>query len=264
MKVLLMTGSHPRHAYVAKMLADAGYLSALVVEERLPHIPQAPANLSSDLKMLFELHFKRREEAEDRHFGRTALPNVNTLEVKREELNTEKVHDFIRQHSPDILFSYGVHMLSEQTLACTSGEKWNIHGGLSPWYRGCTTHFWPSYFLEPQMTGMTVHDLTQQLDAGDVVHQNNSALVEGDGLHDLACRAVLGMANELPMLVEAKKMNRVVTKRAHKSSGKVWMANDWRPEHLKLIYEHYDDRIVDMCLEGQISGRVADLHRQFD
>ena len=50
------------------------------------------------------------------------------------------------------------------------------------------------------MTGMTVHDLSQELDAGDVVHQNAVDLVKGDGIHDLACRAVFGLGKELPKL----------------------------------------------------------------
>jgi hypothetical protein len=43
-------------------------------------------------------------------------------------------------------------------FGATNLARWNIHGGLSPWYRGAITHFWPSYMLEPQLTGMSATD----------------------------------------------------------------------------------------------------------
>lgn len=262
MKVIFLTGSHPRHAFMAHKLYEAGHLTHLVVEQRKEHVPTPPDNLSPELKSLFNLHFKKREEAESRFFKNIPLPDVPTIHVSREELNTEKTHKFIQEANPDVLISYGVHMLSNETINCCNGHSWNIHGGLSPWYRGCITHFWPSYQLEPQMTGMTLHNLTQQLDAGAIVHQNVAPLVKGDGIHDLACRAVMTMANDLPKVIsKLEKEGRIETK-DHKTSGKLWVAKDWRPDHLKLIYEFYNDRIVDLFLSGEISGPEPTLYSQ--
>ena len=75
----------------------------------------------------------------------------------------------------------------------------------------CTTHFWPSYFLEPQMTGMTIHDLTQDIDGGNIIHQNSVSLVKGDSLHDLACRAVKEMGNDLNILISKFKIMRLLS-----------------------------------------------------
>ena len=46
-----------------------------------------------------------------------------------------------------------------------------MHGGLSPWYKGGATHFWPTYLIEPEFTGITVHETTKDLDAGAIIHQ---------------------------------------------------------------------------------------------
>ena len=46
-----------------------------------------------------------------------------------------------------------------------------MHGGLSPWYKGGATHFWPTYLMEPEFTGITVHETTKDLDAGAIIHQ---------------------------------------------------------------------------------------------
>lgn len=263
MKVVFLTGSHPRHTYIARALADCGMLSGLIIEDRKEHIPSPPDDISDELKEIFRLHFQKRSESENRFFGKAELPNVQKLNVSKEEINSQKVIDFIKTITPNLILSYGVHMLSDEVINSGQGEAWNIHGGLSPWYRGNITHFWPSYFLEPQMTGMTVHDLTQQLDAGDVVHQYAAELVKGDGVHDLACRAVVGIAKELPELINLLEIKGELKKHGHKTTGRLWTGKDWRPDHLRLIYEFYNDKIVDLVLDGKIKGKIPKLYRQF-
>ncbi len=268
MKVLLLCGNHPRHLFVARRLAAAGYLSGLGVEQREAHVPTPSPDLSSDLAALFRLHFAKRDDAEARHFGEPSVPDIDADNVRHfqlAELNTDVVTDLIDQVDPDILLSYGVHKLTPATLSHAKIERWNLHGGLSPQYRGVITHFWPSYMLEPQMTGMTMHDLSDQLDAGDIVHQVASPLVQGDGLHDLAARSVLTLADELPEVLDRARSyierGETVPKSPQKGAGKLWLGAEWRPEHLRQIYKVWDDRIVDACLEGKITGRNPELIR---
>ena len=44
-----------------------------------------------------------------------------------------------------------------------------------------------------------------------------------------------------------------------KSSGKIFRSSDWRPDHLKIIYEQYQDKIVDLTISKEISGRIPKL-----
>jgi len=263
MKIVLVTGSHPRHAYIARKLAGSGCLSGIIIEEREAHLPVPPKHLSADLKRLYTHHFQRREAVEQRFFSESSFPAVACLKTSNSKLNAAPTHEFICRHKPDLLLSYGCHMLSPETLSAVEGEKWNIHGGLSPWYRGAITHFWPSYMLEPQMTGITVHELSPQLDAGDVVHQCCAPLIKGDGLHELAARAVLQVAEELEPLISVLQKNKCIIKTPQRTTGKLWLGRDWRPEHLRLIYELYDDSIVDRYLDGMIAKREPRLIRQF-
>lgn len=264
MKIVFLTGSHPRHLFIANKLFESGYLSSLVIEKREPHVPKPNDDLDPNLKELFNLHFKKRDDSEKKFFGTGSFPNINTHFTNKDNLNSQSTIDFINKHKSNILISYGVHKLSNSLLNSFNGEKWNIHGGLSPWYRGNTTHFWPSYFLEPQMTGMTIHDLTENIDGGSIIHQNSSKLVYGDGIHDLACRSVESLSEELIRLIQFFETNKVLNKKNQNTSGKIWTSLDWRPEHLDLIYNVYDDKIVDLCLDGKIKGKVPKLYRQFD
>lgn len=263
MKVLFMTGSHPRHAYMARCIESSGFLSGLVIEKRESHIPKPDTNLDDQLKKTFNNHFNKRAISENSFFGDSKLPATEILKVSKENLNGLLTHDFIKSIKPDLIISYGVHMLDDKIINISNYESWNIHGGLSPWYRGNITHFWPSYFLEPQMTGMTVHELTQEIDHGDIVHQTLADLVPGDSLHDLSCRAVISLGREINKLLHLFSDKKEIKKISHTTSGRIWTGKDWRPEHLKLIYEMFDDKIVDHYLSGSFIKREPKIFKQF-
>ena len=50
--------------------------------------------------------------------------------------------------------------------------------------------FWPTYLLEPEYTGITLHEMSNYPDAGNIIHQTNLKIKANDGIHDNACRAV--------------------------------------------------------------------------
>lgn len=272
MSIVFLTGSHPRHAFVARAIARSGQLKGLVVEMRESHVPEPPDGLPAGTRDLFVRHFDRRRDSEARFFQTdfergiadiVATPGVEVIYITRDELNGPKTWSMIDRIQPDVLLSYGVHKLGPETLALAKGHTWNIHGGLSPWYRGVTTHFWPSYLLEPQMTGMTVHDLTEVMDGGDVIHQCAAPLVAGDGVHDLACRAVTMLGEEMPELLTRTFAKNLRPPTRHKTPGRVWRESDWRPAHLHVVYDLYQDRVVDRFLDGTLEGGLPRLIRQF-
>ncbi len=262
MEIALITGTHPRHAYLARAIASTGYLSTLILEKRETFLPLPPTHINKKLKKLFTHHFNMREETEYLAFGKQIFPEVSTWTISKEQLNNNQTQSIIKNCNPDLLLTYGCHMLTKETLGCAKKEKWNCHGGLSPWYKGAITHFWPSYMLEPQMTGMTVHDLTSDIDAGKVVHQCIAPLERGDKLHDLAVKVIKELAYELPVIINKLALNQEIVKVEHTTSGMLWLGNKWRPEHLEVIYNQYNNSIVDHYLDGKFQRKEPILHRQ--
>ena len=61
---------------------------------------------------------------------------------------------------------------------------------------------------------------------------------------------------------DANHLKKII-KKSHKTSGKLWIGKDWRPEHLELIYKFYNDQIVDHYLNGDFLREEPNLHRQF-
>jgi hypothetical protein len=87
--------------------------------------------------------------------------------------------------------------------------------------------------------------------------------VRGDGLHDLACRAVTALGQEMPQLMRVVSDGNGRPPHNQGTTGRIWRSVDWRPEHLHLIYEVYGDRVVDHYLDGRFSHTEPKLIRQF-
>jgi folate-dependent phosphoribosylglycinamide formyltransferase PurN len=257
MRIVAIVGNHPRHLHIARRAAATGYLVGAVVERREAHLPAHPEGGRPATRALFIEHFQRREAAEHRFFGAASQADFDVLapsvlQVTAENLNAPRTEAFLRGLAPDVILSYGVHKLSPAIIATAQRAAWNIHGGLSPWYRGTATHFWPSYMLEPQMTGMTLHTLTAAIDGGDVVHQSVVSLHREDGLHDVAARCVSEFSDELPRVLarQAELAEGTLPTSPQRTTGKLWRVSDWRPDHLHVIYDLYGDRVVAHVLDG--------------
>lgn len=266
LKVALLTGSHPRHLYLAKTLNKAGFLKGLLIEKRAQMIPKPPKGLNEIDHNNFVRHFKDRAGAEEKTFGEINLDffeNLSLINVSRSELNSERVLKWVKTLSPDVVISYGVHIIRDELLAEFPQCAWNIHGGLSPWYRGCITLFWPFYFLQPNWAGMTIHYLSAKLDGGDIVHHSVPDLRYGDGVHDVATRAVVQVADDLVKTLQMLEDGQALPREKQKSNGKLFLARDWKPQHLRLLYNTFDNDIVDRYLDGELKPAEPALIRAF-
>lgn len=253
MRVLLLTGSHPRHIYLVNRLAKLGIVGAHIIEKRGSFVPEPPEQLEVLDRDNFIRHFADRDEAENRHFAGhdVVLKNVNTLEVTHASLNSEETIEWVKLQQFDLAISYGVHMLSKELLEVMPEHSWNIHGGLSPWYKGNTTLFWPFVMLRPNWAGMTIHRLSVRLDAGDIVHHAVPTLNYGDGLHDVACKAVTQVAEDLVKIIKTIPLEEIQYS-PQKGNGKLWIGTDWIPQHLRFVYNTYNNDIVDQFLDGKL------------
>ena len=255
-KVVFLCGSHMRHLYIAEKLMLKGRLAALVIEDREAFIPQPPEGLSKRDTENFILHFARRADAEEKYFGQVdtdaVLNGVPVLHVTQDTLNSEETVLFLKRQQAELLLTYGVHKVSGEIIDCFENRSFNIHGGLSPWYKGNTTMFWPFYFLKPNWAGMTIHRLTERMDGGEILHHSIPKLEYGDKMHEVSCKAVVQVAADLCEILDLLDAGRALKCTSQKSNGKLFLSSDWCPQTLRVIYELFQDRIVDMYLNGEL------------
>ena len=126
--------------------------------QREEELPEVPAELNLVDKQNFEHHFSTRKKIEDKTYGninsKDIFSNSELLYVKADELNTNSLAIKIKKINADICFIFGTNMIKGAVFESLPNNKINLHLGLSPWYRGSATLFWPFYFLNLSMLGL--------------------------------------------------------------------------------------------------------------
>jgi folate-dependent phosphoribosylglycinamide formyltransferase PurN len=206
-RFVLLTGTGIEHRYMARRLAAAVPLEAIVVDTaiRAPSLKRAfRGGRRQGLSRL--LHFAYRRVTRDRDARARALTRVLATSaetpfpegvpvVEVEGINGTAAMDAVRDLAPDAILVFGTAIVGDPMLALARDLAFNVHTGLSPEYRGTDCAFWPLVNGEPGQVGATVHECTSAVDGGRVFGRERTAPVRGDGVHEVFARAVIMAAD---------------------------------------------------------------------
>lgn len=64
MKVVMISGSHPRHLYIAQKLLESGFLAGIAIQAREPMIEEPTVEMTTELRRLYDHHFSLRAAME--------------------------------------------------------------------------------------------------------------------------------------------------------------------------------------------------------
>ncbi|MBU6176791.1 MAG: methionyl-tRNA formyltransferase [Bacteroidetes bacterium] len=261
MRVIIFSGNHPRHLFINEEVIRLSNEVAVVLMSRESMIPEPPLNISIEDQRNFVRHFGERLEIENSTYGNKipdeVFSKINVHNCEPQNLNSRETAEFVRNFSADVAFIFGVDMIREPVLSALPEIKINLHLGLSPWYRGAATLFWPFYFLQPQFAGATFHQITPSADAGEILHQSIPELRVGDGIHDVGVNTVIVAKRDLKKLFSNsyKKWNFI----KQTMDGRLFLTRDFQPAHLRLIYDTFNNNIVDFYLGGFFEKREPKL-----
>jgi hypothetical protein len=263
MKLILFSGNHPRHLFVNSEVLSHFDEALVIVMEREELLPSPPDNVSPSDAALFSKHFTKRHLVETQTYGELrpeeTFGDVETLFIRPEQLNTAQLAKKIAEFSADFCFIFGVDLILEPVINVLPANKINLHLGLSPWYKGAATLFWPFYYLQPQFCGVTFHQITKEPDAGEIIHQSVPCLKQGDKIHDVGAKCVVKAKDDLSKIIHHYKIHGGFKGKSQKTSGRNWRSSDFHASHLRVVYELFDDNIVDHYLFGNLTIKNPNL-----
>jgi len=119
-------------------------------------------------------------------FSPATLAQRNGIEYHHTtDVNSDEYVAYAESLDPDVIASVAATQKFESDLLdVPSNCAINIHSSLLPDYRGVSPSFWTLLHDEEQ-TGITVHYMHEDLDAGDVVRQRPLSIRDDDTLHSL-------------------------------------------------------------------------------
>ena len=122
-------------------------------------------------------------------------------------------------------------------------NAFNIHMGLSPYYRGTSCNFWALYDENPAYVGATIHMLSKGLDSGDMLFHCVPNLEKNDTPFDFTMRSVAVAFKGLVGAIEGEQIFSMSRIKQDKSQEIRYTKNS---EFTDLIAKEFMDRKLDL------------------
>jgi folate-dependent phosphoribosylglycinamide formyltransferase PurN len=247
-RVVLLTGDGLRHAYVAQQLASGVSLVGVLCEAKAPSVAQ-PQALSQDDRATINRHFAERDEVEQRLLGDLRTPPLAELnsewkKVSHGSANSREVHTWLKRLNPRFVVLFGTSVIKPPLLDEFEGRMINIHSGLSPYYRGGGTNFWPLYYGEPECVGTTIHLAEARIDAGPILAQVRPETDAADRIHELGTKALMAGVALVPRVLESWAANRCSARPQNIVNGRVCRRRDFTAAAVGKVWERLDRGMI--------------------
>ena len=157
---------------------------------------------------------------------------------------------------PDVVLVFGTGILREPFLSAFEGRILNIHLGLSPYYRGAGTNFWPLVNREPEYVGATIHYLDAGIDTGPIVSHARPLIEAGDGPHDVGNKTIVAAAQTLLRTAEAH-VSGSVRAVPQWGGGRLYQRKDFSADAVRTLYRNFDTGMIGEYLDARESRDAA-------
>lgn len=244
-KVLLLRANNLRHEALSSFLTKHGYLSAEIVECKSATISQSQSNIINS-------HFAAREQSEFDFFFTSITPTfeIPKIEIPSGELNSSQVYAFLETVQFDLVITFGVSILKPQLINLLKRKILGIHLGLSPYYRGSGTNFFPFVNSEIAAVGYTLMHLDEGIDTGPIVHQGRAPVVVGDSIHTIGNRNIQYMFFDIIKILESN-LNWNSASKMKNLDGRIYKRKDFTEESLEIAYKNIESGLIARYIENQ-------------
>ena len=266
LRLMILCGRSARHLFVANALCQAGDVLAIVQETGSEwNLRRALKKLRPD--NLFRkgwrwLRDRRRYTGnpEAKFFFPGSEPRLDRPELVREvpHINHSNVVKLAQELKPDLICVFGTSLIRGELLQEGRLGIINLHGGLSPEYRGADCTFWALYNGEPEKIGCTLHYIDTGIDTGRLIAHIRPVVREGDTELVLFWRAVRDSAD-----VYAEAVSRIMKGEqlgmAQPGKGRLYQVMDRGLRHERnLANKLASGMLKNMSLPKKITWFTAD------
>jgi hypothetical protein len=256
LRVAILTSLETRHRFFANQIRRRFDVGAIVYAR--PTYNPATVNdsdLSPREQAIVADHFAERSRLERNFFGHDAEPakpsaECTVLNLDAGLLNQSSTVECLHTRSVNCLVVFGTDLIKPPLLA---PQKWimvNMHLGLSPYYRGTATNFYPLLNQEPQYVGATIHRLDAGIDSGPILRHARPAIEAGDCPHSIGCKAIAsGIAAMIEVLKEMEGgADMAGVPQWHEPNSRVYFRRDYHPRQVVELYDKWNNGLLENYL----------------
>ncbi len=189
MKITVFTSNQPRHLSLIKDLANICDEVFAIIEVNTI-FPGKNTDFFRKSEIM-QKYFSNVINSEKKIFGDISIlpSNVRPLIVKSGDLNDIHMSILAPALNSDEYIVFGSSYIKGDLIDfLVSKNAYNIHMGVSPYYRGSSCNFWAAYDRNLTMIGATIHLLSKGLDSGPILF--HALTKPTDNAFDLGMKAV--------------------------------------------------------------------------
>lgn len=211
MRIVIFTSNAIRHKYLANTIADNVDKALIVAECKTS---DAAKEQNTDITTLQGEHFYLRYKAEQEIFKGNDFFKHPVLPLLKKEANLSYTYNVVKEFKPDLMLCFGASIIKEPLLFLLApGHFVNLHLGLSPYYRGSGTNFFPFVNNELQYVGSTLLHIDAGIDTGDIICHVRPEYEASDTVHTVGCKVIKNSVEAIVKLIRhaenGGKLNRV-------------------------------------------------------
>ena len=210
MKILILKGNAPRHNYFANEIKQLkGFDTLILRHKRLSQnrlskmIVKSPKTFFSRVSKYIFQNLRGWDRKEQIYFD----CSLSFQDQIVESLNSVSTLKIIKDFEPDILVAFGIPIISNQVISVPKYGSINLHGGISPQYKGGNTIFWPLYKGDVNNIGATLHYMVQKVDSGKVISKVYPEISSDDNEFTVSAKTFKLATKEMVHIVNRIKSN---------------------------------------------------------
>ncbi|HEX2787465.1 MAG TPA: formyltransferase family protein [Ignavibacteria bacterium] len=243
-KIVILTGNELRHNYYISEISKKLDVVGAVREEKIYQANKFKEN--ADEFNVAQKHFESRKKSEEKFFKDKIKSEFDfeLLDIKNGTVNSHEVFEWVKNKNPDYILLFGCSLIKEPLISYYENKIINLHLGLSPYYRGGGTNFWPLVNKQPELVGGTIHLAVLKVDAGDILKQVRPDVNAADGPHDLGNKTIIKAIENIPDVVKEYEKGIRKPIRQNLEKGLVYKRKDLTTEGIKQLYENFDSGMI--------------------
>ena len=191
MSTVIFTSSSLRHKAFASIINNNPNIDLLKVfhEEGSPLNELIEKREQNDIEIA---HLEARSLAE-KDFFELYINTQNKIKsisesVPRFWFSSEACLETLKKLNPTQILVYGTSIIKGKIISHFKKKILNLHLGLSPYYRGSGTNYFPFVNNEPEYAGSTFMYLDEGIDTGEIIHQIRPIININDSFHQFSNR----------------------------------------------------------------------------
>lgn len=221
-RVIVLTSTAPRHRYFASVIEREFEVTACLTQ------PKQDYYLSQmQLSQSVREHFVKNSEAEFLEFGE---PQTRCSPIVVDDINSDE--SIAHAHGAEVALLFGTAILSDKWLSALPGRIINLHLGLSPFYRGSATLFWPIVEQELACVGATIHLAEKRVDAGNILKRVRACPIVGDTYYSLTNRLIKDAINLVPNTLRGFLDGSISPQKQERLESRAYKKQDFNEEAL--------------------------------